>query len=258
VPGGSIYVPPDDQVHGLSPQVMYEKNWREEAKERWKARGLKAAGGLVAGVALAYRFDLSPVLLGPVLGVLVGVADLAWDWWSFRSTAVWRGRRRGETVTARLLRRRLRRHGYRVLDGRAVPGQASIDHLVIGPGGVWVVDNEAWDPETEIATYGGRLFFGEKYGSKEARALVEAAEALAGVLGRESGVPITIEPLLAVHGGQLVHGTERRRTVTAEGVTLLKPRHAASWILGAPRQELDESQVEVLTRTAARVLRRMG
>ncbi|GAA3156062.1 hypothetical protein GCM10010466_53740 [Planomonospora alba] len=237
---------------------MYEQNWHKEARERWKARGLKAVGGVAAGVALAYRFGLSPVVSGLVLGLLVGAADLAWSWWSFRSTAVWRGRRRGEAVTGRLLRRRLRRHGYQVLDGRAVPGQASIDHLVIGPGGVWVVDNEAWDPETEIATYGGRLFFGEKYGSKEAKALVEAAGALAGVLGREAGVPVTIEPLLAVHGGQLVHGTERRRSVTAEGVTLLRPRHVASWILGTPHQRLDGSQVELLARTAARVLRRMG
>ncbi|MFC4060556.1 nuclease-related domain-containing protein [Planomonospora corallina] len=238
---------------------MYEQNWHKEANERWRARGLKAAGGVAAGVALAYRFDLpGPVLVGLALGLLVGAADLAWSWWSFRSTAVWRGRRRGEAVTGRLLRRRLRRRGYQVLDGRAVPGQASIDHLVIGPGGVWVVDNEAWDPETEIATYGGRLFFGEKYGSKEARALVGATEALAGVLGRETGIPVTIEPLLAVHGGQLVHGTERRRSVTAEGVTLLRPRHVAPWILGTARQALDAGQVELLARTAARVLRRMG
>ncbi|MBB5967785.1 NERD domain-containing protein [Planomonospora venezuelensis] len=251
-------MPQTDRLHGLSPQVMYEQFWRKEAKERWKMRGLKAAAGLAAGVALGYRFAWPPVLSGIVLGLLVGAADAAAAWWSYRSTAVWRGRRRGETITARLLRRRLGRRGYQVLGGRAVPGQASVDHLVIGPGGVWIVDNESWDPDTEIATYGGRLFLGEKYGSKEAAALVGVAGALAEVLGRESGIPVTIEPLIAVHCGRLVHARDRRRTVTAEGVTLLRPRHAASWILGAPRQELDESQVEVLTRTAARVLRRMG
>ncbi|MFF5208614.1 nuclease-related domain-containing protein [Streptosporangium sp. NPDC000396] len=244
---------PDDQVHGLSPQVMYEQFWRKEADQRWKMRGLKAAGGFAAGIVLAYRFDLpGPVVVGLVLGLLVGVADMIWAWYSYEATAVWRGRRRGETITGKLLRRRLRRFGYQVLDGRAVPGQASIDHLVIGPGGIWVVDNEAWDPETEIARYGDRLFLGEKYGSSVAKALVSASESLAEVLSRESGIPVTIEPLLAVHGGKL------RGTVTAEGLTLLKPRLTARWILAGPRTEFDEAQVELLTRTAARVLRRMG
>ncbi|OUC99184.1 hypothetical protein CA984_03850 [Streptosporangium minutum] len=251
--GGSIYVTPDDQVHGLSPQVMYEQFWIKEADQRRKARAVKAAVGLVVGILLAYRFDLpSPPVIGIVAGLLVGAADMFWAWHSYEATAVWRGRRRGETITGKLLRRKLRRHGYRILDGRAVPGQASIDHLVIGPGGIWVVDNEAWDPETEIARYGERLFLGEKYGSKVAKALVDASESLAAVLSKESGIPVTIEPLLAVHGGEL------RRTVTAEGLTLLKPRLVARWIIRGPRAEFDESQVELLARTAARVLRRMS
>ncbi len=253
MPGGSIYVTSEDPVHGLSPQVMYEQFWRKEADQRWKMRGVKAAGGLVVGLILASRFALpGPAVVGLVTGLLVGAADLFWAWYSYEATAVWRGRRRGETITGKLLRRKLGRRGYRVLDGRAVPGEASIDHLVIGPGGIWVVDNEAWSPDTEIARYGERLFLGEKYGTSVAKALVNASTALAEVLSRESGVPVTIEPLLAVHGGEL------RRTVTAEGLTLLKPRLVPRWILAGPRMELDEDQVELLARTAARVLRRMG
>ncbi|MDP9865760.1 MULTISPECIES: nuclease-related domain-containing protein [Streptosporangium] len=244
---------PDDQVHGLSPQVMYEQFWLKEADQRRKMRMVKAAAGLVVGILLAYRFDLpAPPAVGLAAGLLVAGADMFWAWYSYEATAVWRGRRRGEVITGKLLRRKLRRLGYQVLDGRAVPGQASIDHLVIGPGGIWVVDNEAWDPETEIARYGDRLFLGEKYGTKVAKALVDASDSLAQVLSRESGIPVTIEPLLAVHGGRL------RRTVTAEGLTLLKPRLVARWIVRGPRAEFDESQVELLARTAARVLRRMS
>ncbi|MFF0312643.1 nuclease-related domain-containing protein [Streptosporangium sp. NPDC004379] len=231
---------------------MYEQFWIKEAGERRKARAVKAVGGLFAGLLLGYRFGLNLPLAGVVTALLVAAADAAWAWYSYNSTAVWRGRRRGETITGRLLRRRLRRRGYHVLDGRAVPGQASIDHLVIGPGGVWVVDNEAWDPDTEIARYGDRLFLGEKYGTKVAKALVDVSDALAGVLTRESGIEVTIEPLLAVHGGRL------RRTVTAEGITLLKPRLVTRWILTGPRADYDDRQVELLARTAARVLRRMN
>ncbi|GHH69946.1 hypothetical protein GCM10017673_21060 [Streptosporangium violaceochromogenes] len=251
MPGGSIYVKSEDPLHGLSPQVMYEQFWRKEADQRRKLRWAKMAGGLVVGLLLAYRFDLPYVPAGLVCGLLTGAADMFWAWHSYEATAVWRGRRRGETITGRLLRRRLRRRGYHVLDGRAVPGEASIDHLVIGPGGIWVVDNEAWDPETEIARYGDRLFLGEKYGTSVAKALVGASRSLAEVLSRETGIPVTIESLLAVHGGEL------RRTVTAEGITLIKPRLAARWILTGPHMALDEQQVELLARTAARELRRM-
>ncbi|MDP9849852.1 nuclease-related domain-containing protein [Streptosporangium lutulentum] len=243
---------PVDQVHGLSPQVMYEQFWLKEAAQRRKMTGVKAAAGLVVGVALAYRFNLSAPVVGLLFGLLVGAGDMFWNWRTHDATAVWRGKRRGDVITGKLLRRRLRRRGYHILEGRAVPGKASIDHLVIGPGGIWVVDNEAWDPETEIARYGDRLFLGEKYGSKVAKALVEVSESLAEVLSRESGIPVTIEPLLAVHGGVI------RRSVTAEGLTLLKPRLVVRWILNGPRAEFDESQVEVLARTAARVLRRMS
>jgi len=252
MPGGSIYVTPVDQVHGLSPQVMYEQFWIKEVVHRRKVRAVKAALGLVVGVALAYRFGLSPVILGLLGGLLVAGGDAYWTWRQYDATAVWRGRRRGETITGKLLRRKLRREGYRILEGRAIPGKASVDHLVIGPGGVWVVDNEAWDPDTEIARYGDRLFLGEKYGTKVAKALVDVADSLAEVLSRESGIPVTIEPLIAVHGGEI------RRSVTAEGITLLKPRLVARWIKQGPRADFDEAQVELLARTAARVLRRMS
>ncbi|GAA4187878.1 hypothetical protein GCM10022252_22200 [Streptosporangium oxazolinicum] len=252
MPGGSIYVTPVDQVHGLSPQVMYEQFWIKETVQRRKMRAVKAAVGLAVGVALAYRFNLSPPILGLLCGLLVAAGDAVLAWRQYDATAVWRGRRRGETITGKLLRRKLRRAGYHILEGRAMPGKASVDHLVIGPGGVWVVDNEAWDPDTEIARYGDRLFLGEKYGTKVAKALVEVSESLAEVLSRESGIPITIEPLIAVHGGEI------RRSVTAEGLTLLKPRLVARWILKGPRADFDEAQVEILARTAARVLRRMS
>ena len=57
----------------------------------------------------------------------------------------------------RLLRRRLGRHGYRVLDGRAVPGKASIDHLVIGPPGVVAVSTKH-HPKGKVKVYERSLY----------------------------------------------------------------------------------------------------
>ncbi|WP_336206140.1 nuclease-related domain-containing protein [Nonomuraea sp. LPB2021202275-12-8] len=254
MPGGSIYVQQDEKFTGSSPQWWYEKFWREDAQNRRRSRAVKAAAGFVAGFALGLRFDLPySALYGLLLAGLVAAGDWWLDWRSFRATAVWRGRRRGEAITGRLLRRSLGRRGYRVLDGRAIRDQASIDHLVIGPGGVWIVDNESWSPDTEIATYGGRLFFGEKYGTKVAKPLVETAAAFAELLTRETGVKVTITPLLAVHCGMMPRGG----SLTVEGVTLLKPRLVARSIRQTATARLDETQIELLARTAARELQRV-
>ncbi|MGW4791337.1 NERD domain-containing protein [Nonomuraea sp. NPDC004297] len=256
MPGGSIYVQPNEKYTGSSPQWWYEKFWREDAPNRRKYRYVKAGVGFVVGVALGLRFDLSgaSALTGLLAAGLVYGGDWLLDWYSFYRTAVWRGARRGEMITARLLRRALRRHGYQVLDGRAIRDQASIDHLVIGPGGVWIIDNESWAPDIEIASYVGRLFFGEKYGSKTAKALVDKAETFAELLTRETGVPVTITPVIAVHCGVL---PKDGGVVVAEGLTLLKPRTAARLIRSSDRGALNDSQIELLTRTAARELQRL-
>ncbi|MFC5830069.1 nuclease-related domain-containing protein [Nonomuraea insulae] len=257
MPGGSIYVQPNDKYTGSSPQWWYEKFWREDAANRRKYRYAKAAVGFVIGVVVALRFDLSgfSVLAGVLLAGIVAGGDWFLDWYSFHRTAVWRGARRGEAITGRHLRRSLGRAGYSVLDGRAIRGQASIDHLVIGPGGVWIIDNESWSPDTEIACYAGRLFFGEKYGSKVAKPLVEQAEAFAELLTRETGVAVTITPVLVVHCGLLPKGANG--VVVAEGLTLLRPRTAARLIKSTEGGVLNEAQIELLSRTAARELQRV-
>lgn len=255
MPGGSIYVQPNEKYTGSSPQWWYEKFWREDAPNRRKYRYAKAAVGFVVGIALGIRFGLAggSAITGLLLGALTFAGDWLLDWYSFHKTAVWRGAKRGELITGRLLRRSLSRQSYHVLDGRAIRGQASIDHLVIGPGGVWIIDNESWSPDTEIACYAGRLFFGEKYGSKTAKPLVEQAEAFAELLTRETGVQVRITPMLAVHCGLL----PKSGVVVAEGLTLAKPRAMAKLIKAADRDVLSPSQIELLSRTAARELQRV-
>ncbi|WP_327090012.1 NERD domain-containing protein [Nonomuraea sp. NBC_01738] len=254
MPGGSIYVQRDEKFTGASPQWYYETYWREGAKIRRRNRAIKAAIGFAAGLALAIRFDLAFSAAYALLAAgLVAAVDWFMAWREFRSTAVWRGKRRGEAITGKLLRRALSKRGYRVLDGRAIRDQASIDHLIIGPGGVWIVDNESWSPDIEIASYGGRLFFGEKFGTKVAKPLVDTAGAFAELLTRETGMPVRISPMLAVHCGQLPRGG----MLHAEGLTLLKPRLVSRLIRTAPAGALSEEQIEVLARTAARELQRV-
>lgn len=254
MPNGSIYVPQDDKFKWGSPSVMYELRWRETRSERRRRRHIMAGAGFILITALAfYRQFPLPFLIGLLGGAAVWGVDALVSWRMFEATAVWRGKRSGAVRTGRLLRRGLGKYGYRVLDGRAVPGKASIDHLVIGPGGVWIVDNEAWPPDTYIAAYGGKLFFGERSGRTVAEGLVNAAKAMGELLSRESGIPVDISPLLVVHGGHVT-----APAVTAQGLTLFLPRRAARWIIADDHAKLTEDEVEILARTAARILRRMN
>ncbi|MCC5579221.1 NERD domain-containing protein [Microtetraspora sp. AC03309] len=256
MPSGSIYVPRDEKFTGASPQNLYVTFWFAGRKSRLWTRGVIGVAGFAAGSLLAARFGWADTLLvGLVVGALAALADFLVAWRSYARTAVWRGQKRGEVRTGRLLRHGLTRHGYHVMDGRAVPGEASIDHLVIGPGGVWIVDNEAWAPDTHIARYGERLFFDEKYGTSVAKGLIGAASALAGLLSRETGIDVTISPVLAVHSGK-VEG--RGGTLVGEGLTVAYPHKVARWMRASPNGSLTAEQVELLSRTAARVLRGGG
>jgi Nuclease-related domain len=88
-------------------------------------------------------------LLAPRLGLVLGsLAAVAAGWGlRFRSSpeaVAWRRGAAGERRTAHLLGP-LERHGWVVLHDLAVPrSRANIDHLVIGPGGVFVVDSKQY------------------------------------------------------------------------------------------------------------------
>jgi hypothetical protein len=99
--------------------------------------GIGAAAGLVSSLLVSR--------LGLVVG---GLAATAAGWGlRFRPSPdaiAWRRGAAGERRTARLLGP-LERHGWAVLHDLAVPGSAAnIDHLVIGPGGVFVIDSKQY------------------------------------------------------------------------------------------------------------------
>jgi hypothetical protein len=106
----------------------------------WRVPLVATAG--LAGDVLAAQAGLAQAgLLGLTVAVLVG--------WRLRfrpseQARTWQRGARGERHTARLLRR-FTRDGYVVFHDLAVPGSpANVDHLVIGPSGVFVIDSKQW------------------------------------------------------------------------------------------------------------------
>ena len=161
---------------------------------RWRVAvilGIGAAGG-VLGRLLVPRLSL---LLGALAAVAIG--------WGLRfqpsSDAVaWRRGAAGQRRTARLLAP-LERHGWAILHDLAVPGSAAnIDHLVIGPGGVFVIDSKQYRGRLQLDAC-RRLWHGRHPLAPALRAVSFEADRAAQVLAD----PPVVVPILAVHGAQV-------------------------------------------------------
>jgi hypothetical protein len=187
----------------------------------WRAAailGIGAAGGLL-GRPLAAR-------LGLVVAALVAMA-IAWRL-RFKPSpgaVAWRQGAAGERRTARLLGP-LERHGWVVLHDLAVPGSAAnIDHLAIGPGGVFVIDSKQYRGRLRLDAV-GKLWHGRHPLAPTMRAVSWAADQTAQVLP-DPGVAVV--PIVAVHGVQVPWGK-----VVIDGVPVVSARRLPSLLRQLP------------------------
>lgn len=97
------------------------------------------------------REDHATQALGGLGAILSRVTDEP------ASTKVWRQGANGEVWTAQRLARHLAGKNVRLLHDRRIPGhgQANIDHLAIGPGGVTVIDTKIHRGHVQVERIGG-------------------------------------------------------------------------------------------------------
>jgi hypothetical protein len=174
---------------GASAQTAYRRR-REAERAAWRP-GWAWRGWAVAGAALGVG-----LLIGLTVGAWLGwpaavvAAVFAWSRLRFRPSpgaAVWKRQAAMQRRTAAVLRP-LGEEGYLVLHDITLPGWLdSLDHLVVGPTGVWVV--ESWRPRRPLP--------GAAAPPETARGLRGQAEAVAGVLAGWARVPV--RPLLCLH-----------------------------------------------------------
>ncbi len=142
--------------------------------------------------------------LGLTLAVLVVIADTI-----IRSRRVFAGPAAVRQAAARRSTRKqlakLERAGYRALHDIAIPGtEDQIDHLAIGPAGVFAIDSEAWDKRLPVRTRNGRQLWHGPFSMQDrlehARGESEwTAKRLSGALG----TPVTVRPAMAVYGPKI-------------------------------------------------------
>ncbi|WP_405149098.1 NERD domain-containing protein [Sphaerisporangium sp. NBC_01403] len=222
-------------VAGASAREQYRAELALTRRSRLIWRAVKAAApALLVGVLLDWR-----------TGLIFGLSVAAGDWaYCYRtsSAASWRKGAGGERRTGRLLAP-LAAEGYTVMHDRAIPrSRANIDHLVIGPSGVWVVDSKAWHRRTSISGHGAKLWIGGCPATSLVRACEFETSAVTAALARVTGRPVRVQALVAVHGARLPRWGG---PLVVGGVMLMRARAVRRWIRNAP-QVLDVTEAAAL------------
>jgi hypothetical protein len=207
-----------------------QARWRRSRAAEWAAwtRTLPWRVAVLLGIGVGGA--VLGRLLVPRLGLVVGVLTAMAAGWRLRfrpstDAIAWRRGAAGERRTARLLGP-LERHGWAVLHDLAVPGsRANIDHLVIGPGGICVVDSKQYRGRLQLDP-SGRLWHGRSPLAPTLRAVGFEADQAAQVLP-DPGVAVV--PIVAVHGAQVPWGK-----VVVDGVPVVAARRLPSMLHQLP------------------------
>jgi hypothetical protein len=132
----------NDRSAGGSAQAEYERRAAHHAADVRRRRPRILAFGAVVAIVGLLVLMVNPLWGGVVLlfdVVVVASALFATP----NSITAWQTGAQGELRTARLLEP-LEGEGFRVLHDRKIPGsRANIDHIVIGPPGIFVVETKS-------------------------------------------------------------------------------------------------------------------
>ncbi len=164
----------------------------------WQLRIVVAAIILVAiSILVSWQFGLT-------LAVLAIVADTI-----FRSRRSYDGagkiRMTGAQRKTRRQLAKLGRAGYRAMHSSAIPeSEDQIDHLVVGPAGVFAIDSEAWDKHLVVRARNARQLWHGPFSKKDRLEHAQweaqrAADLLSGAIGK----PVTVRPAMAVYGPKI-------------------------------------------------------
>jgi Nuclease-related domain len=211
---------------GASAQAEYQRRRAAERAAWWVTVAWRVAVVLAAGGAAG----LLATALVPRLGGLAGVVAAAGLAWLLRfrpstDTLAWRRGAAGERRTARLLTL-LERRGGAVLHDLALPGtQANLDHLVIGPGGVAVIDTKQYRGRLRL-DHDGMLWHGRHLLVSTLRTVRWEADQADEVLGIAE---VQVAAVVAVHGSSVPWGQ-----VDTDGVTVIPARRVSDLLAALP------------------------
>ncbi|MFI6920398.1 nuclease-related domain-containing protein [Nonomuraea spiralis] len=217
--------------------------------EQPRFRRLRNRALVAIGVAVVVGFLLRDWRMGVTAGVIAAILEAVYRARSHSTVPAWRRASVAERRTEGQLRR-LERSGYRTLHARAIPGsEAQIDHLVVGPTGVYAVDSEKWDKRLPVRVQMGKKLFHGPFDMKprltEAKwEASQASELISKAYGRE----VVVVPSLAIYGPPVPW-----KIMTIRDVDVYQGDRARKWITKRERA-LTPAEIDRLYDIAAQVL----
>ncbi len=208
-----------------------------------------------------------------VISLILFIAVSMWQDWRFGLTAaviyacadtVYRSKTTGITpasvrVTSaqRSTARRLgvlRTAGYMALHARTMPGTDSvIDHVVVGPSGVFTVDSQRMDRRLPVRAIGGMLFHGPVSQTEKIDHARFEAERAAALIAGELGQRVRVRPAMVVYGPSVPWVIMRLK-----GVDVFDGRHVGTYFRKQSKatagHHLDTARVALVFAAAAHAL----
>ena len=157
---------------------------------------------VVAVVILGVFWYLVSWKLGLTLAIVAIIADTI-----YRARKNYAGKIRLTAAQRRTRRQltKLGRAGYLAMHARPIPeSQDQIDHLVVGPAGVFAIDSENWDKRLAVRTKSGKQLWHGPFSKKDRLQHAQweaqrAADLLSGAIGK----PVVVRPAMAVYGPRI-------------------------------------------------------
>src|SRR6201996_4617928 len=140
--------------------------------------------------------------LGLTLAVVVIIADTI-----YRSRRGYPGVIRVTAAQRRTRRQlgKLARAGYRAMHARPIPeSEEQIDHLVVGPTGVFAIDSEDWDKHLVVRTKKGTQLWHGPFSKKDRLQHAQwEAQRAADMISGATGKPVSVRAAMAVYGPRI-------------------------------------------------------
>jgi hypothetical protein len=206
-------------------------------------------------VGLLFGIPTRSWVIGLTLAILAGIVDTLYR--SRTAADHLNGvSQSGAQRRTRWQLRRMRRAGYFAIEGRPIPNSPEfIDHLVIGPTGVYAIDSEKWDSKVPVRTLNGKRLYRGPESQKErlVHAAWEAAQA-SEILSAALGTEISVRPALAIYGPRIPWDI-----ATIRGVDVFTGKTLRKYLKRRGRQrdgvtKLTREEVRTIYETADRML----
>jgi hypothetical protein len=220
------------------------------ADPRWRVWVTRAVVGLLIFIAVSmwkdWRFGLTAAVIYACADTIYRSKTTSITPPAVRVTAAQR-------ATARRLRV-LRTAGYMAMHARTIPcTETIIDHVVVGPAGIFTVDAQRMDKRLPIKVKGGVLYHGPvSQDEKIEHARFEAQQA-ARLIANELGQRVRVRPAMVIYGPPVSWIVMR-----VKGVDIFDGRHVSSYFRKqsklSSQHHLDNAQVALVFAAAAHAL----